>query len=288
MKKLILGILLILMIVSPIYGASGFAITFGETTNANPQWKTSMLNYFQSQTDKNVSNASTSVITATEVNQIAKNITGRNYNSNQIFSCAMVDLSYNQGIKINVDQNKIGIVTPKMYANALESSGIENGYVVVTSPVQSSGEAALTGILKTYEVAVDAPIPQDAKNAATQELNTEEKIANQTGQNPDKVADLFEQVQNETKKQNLQDPNQIKAIVINNSNNMGINLNDSQSQQIANTISNTQKVQGELTDFKQKLQSATNQASQYQGILNQIFGYFQSALNYMKSLINGQ
>jgi uncharacterized protein YpuA (DUF1002 family) len=288
MKKLILGILLILMIVSPIYGASGFAITFGETTNANPQWKTSMLNYFQSQTDKNVSNASTSVITATEVNQIAKNITGRNYNSNQIFSCAMVDLSYNQGIKINVDKNKISIVTPKMYANALESSGIENGYVVVTSPVQSSGESALTGILKTYEVAVDAPIPQDAKNAATQELNTEEKIANQTGQNPDKVADLFEQVKNETKKQNLQDPNQIKAIVINNSNNMGISLNDSQTQQIANTISYSQKVQGELTNFKQKLQSATNQASQYQGILNQILGYFQSALNYMKSLINGQ
>jgi len=288
MKKLIIGILLIFMIASPIYGATGFAITFGETTNTNPQWKTSVLNYFQSQTDKNVSNASVSIVTASDVNQVAKNITGRNYSSNQIFSCAMVDLSYNQGIKINVDQNKIGIVTPKMYANALESSGIENGYVVVTSPVQSSGEAALTGILKTYEVAVDAPIPQDAKNAATQELNTEEKIANQTGQNPDKVADLFEQVQNETKKQNLQDPNQIKAIVINNSNNMGINLNDSQSQQIANTISNTQKVQGELTDFKQKLQSATNQASQYQGILNQIFGYFQSALNYMKSLINGQ
>jgi len=288
MKKLIVGILLILMIASPIYGASGFAITFGETTNANPQWKTSILNYFQSQTDKNISNVSTSVITATEVNQISKNITGRNYNSNQIFSCAMVDLSYNQGIKINVDKDKIAIVSPKMYANALESSGIQNGYVVVTSPVQSSGEAALTGILKTYEVAVDASIPQDAKNAATQELNSEAKIANQTGQNPDKVADLFEQIKNETKKQNLQDPNQIKAIVINNANNMGISLNDSQSQQIANTISNSQKVQGELTGFKQKLQNATDQASQYQGILNLILGYFQSALNYMKSLIYGQ
>ena len=288
MKKLIVGILLILMIASPIYGASGFAITFGETTNANPQLKTSILNYFQSQTDKNISNASTSVVTAAEVNQIAKNITGRNYNSNQIFSCAMVDLSYNQGIKINVDKNKIAIVSPKMYANALESSGIQNGYVVVTSPVQSSGEAALTGILKTYEVAVDAPIPQDAKNAATQELNTEAKIANQTGQNPDKVADLFEQIKNEAKKQNLQDPNQIKTIVISNANNIGISLNDSQSQQIANTISNSQKVQGELKDFKQKLQNATDQASQYQGILNQILGYFQSALNYMKSLIYGQ
>ncbi|HEX3014391.1 MAG TPA: DUF1002 domain-containing protein, partial [Methanobacterium sp.] len=30
-----------------------------------------------------------------------------------------------------------------MYANALKSLGIQNGYVVVTSPVQASGESAL-------------------------------------------------------------------------------------------------------------------------------------------------
>lgn len=276
------------MAISPIYGVSGFAITFGETTYANPQWKSSVLNYFQSNTDKKVGSANTKVVTASEVNQVARDITGRTYSSNQIFSCAMVDLSYNQGIKIVVDKSKIGLVTSKMYSNALKSSGIENGYVVVTSPVQATGEAALTGVLKTYEVAVGAPIPENAKKAATEELYTEEKIANQTGQNPDRIADLFEQVKNEVKKQNLQNPNQIKAIVINIANNMNINLSDAQAQQIANAIANSQKVQGELTAFKQQLQSATNQASQSQGILNQIIGYFQAVFDYIKSLIYGQ
>lgn len=288
MKKLIVGILILLMAISPIYGVSGFAITFGETTYANPQWKSSVLNYFQSNTDKKVGSANTKVVTASEVNQVARDITGRTYSSNQIFSCAMVDLSYNQGIKIVVDKSKIGLVTSKMYSNALKSSGIENGYVVVTSPVQATGEAALTGVLKTYEVAVGAPIPENAKKAATEELYTEEKIANQTGQNPDRIADLFEQVKNEVKKQNLQNPNQIKAIVINIANNMNINLSDAQAQQIANAIANSQKVQGELTAFKQQLQSATNQASQSQGILNQIIGYFQAVFDYIKSLIYGQ
>ncbi|MGB9937747.1 MAG: DUF1002 domain-containing protein [Methanobacterium sp.] len=288
MKKIIVGVLLLLMTLSPIYGASGFAITFGETTYANQGWKSSTLDYFQSHSDKKVTNATTKVITASEVNQIAKDITGRTYSSKQIFSCAMVDLSYSQGIKVIVDNSKIGIVTPKMYANALKSSGIENGYVVVTAPVQSSGEAALTGVLKSYEVAVGAPIPENAKKAATEELYTEQQIANQTGQNPDKVADLFDQAKQEVQKQNLQDPAQIKIVVINIANNLNINISDAQAQQIANAIANSQKVQGELAGFKQQLQSVTDQVSQSQGILNQIMSYIQEAINYIKTLISGQ
>ncbi len=288
MKKLMVGVIVLLMALSPIYGVSGIAITFGEATYANPQWKSSVLEYFQSNTDKKVNNATNKVITASEVNQIAKNITGRTYPSNQIFSCAMVDLSYSQGIKVVVDKSKIGVVTPKMYSNALKSSGIENGYVVVTSPVQATGEAALTGVLKTYEVAVGAPIPENAKKAATEELYTADKIANQSGQNPDKIADLFEQVKNEVRKQNLQDPSQIKVIVINTAKSMNIVISDVQAQQIANTIANSQKVQGELGNFKQQLQSATNQATQSQGILDQIWGYFQSAFDYLKGLVYGQ
>jgi len=56
------------MTLSPIYAASGFVITFGEATNSNQAWKDSVLSYFQSHTDKNVINATTKVITASEVN----------------------------------------------------------------------------------------------------------------------------------------------------------------------------------------------------------------------------
>lgn len=287
MKKLIVGILLLLMTLSPIYGASGFAVTYGETTYDNQAWKDSIMDYFQSRTDKNISDATTKLITASEVNEISKGITGRTYSSRQIFSCAMVDLDYSQGIKIIVDNSKIKVVTPKMYANALKSSGIENGYVVVTAPVQSSGEAALAGVLKSYEIAVGTSIPDSAKKAATEELYTETKIANQTGQDPNKIADLFEQVKNEVQKQNLQDPAQIKIIVINVANNLNINISDQQAQQIANTIANSQKVQGDLAGFKQQLQDVTSQVSQ-SGILDQIMNYIQAAFDYIQGLISGQ
>ena len=170
-----------------------------------------------------------------------------------------------------------------MYANALKSTGIENGYVVVTSPVSATGESALTGVLESYEVAVGTPIPEEAKKAATEELYTETQIANQTGQSPDKIAELFDKTKQEVQKQNLQDPTQIKVIVINVANSLNINLSDQQAQDIANALANSQKVQGSLTDFKNQLQAATQQASQSQGILDQIKNYLQSFIDYIMS-----
>ncbi len=288
MKKLALGLILIIMIISPIYGVSGFAITYGETTYANADWKNSMNTYFQSKTSKNISDATSKVVTASEVNAISMNITGRTYPSSQIFSCAMVDLSYSQGINVVVDTSKITVVTPKMYANALKSTGINNGYVVVSSPISASGEAALAGVLESYEVAVGAPIPDQAKKAATEELYTETQIVNQTGQSPDKIADLFSKAMDQVQNQNLQDPAQIKVIVINIANSMNINLSDQQAQQIANSLANSQQAQSSLTDFKNKLQNVTTQATQSGGIIEQIMNYLQSIFNYLSSLVSGQ
>jgi uncharacterized protein YpuA (DUF1002 family) len=288
MKKFAIGLILVIMMLSPVYSVYGFAVTYGETTYANADWKNSMNSYFQSKTSKNINDATSKVITASEVNAISANITGNTYPSSQIFSCAMVDLSYNQGINVIVDTNKIKVVTPKMYANALRSSGINNGYVVVSSPVTASGEAALAGVLKSYEIAVGVPIPDQAKKAATKELNTETQIVNQTGQNPDKIADLFSKVMDNVQSQNLQDPAQIKVIVVNIASTMNINLTTQQAQQIADTISNSQKAQASLSNFKNKLQNVTNQATQSSGIINQIMNYLQNIFNYLSSFIPNQ
>jgi uncharacterized protein YpuA (DUF1002 family) len=285
MKKLLLGLILVIMILSPVYSASGFAITYGETTYTNSDLKNTMNNYFQSKTSKNISTATSKVVTASEVNAISTNITGNTYPPSQIFSSALVDLSYNQGIDVVVDTSKITIVTPKMYTNALESCGINNGYVVVSSPVPASGEAALAGVLDSYELAVGSPIPEQAKKAATEELHTQTQIVNETGQNPDKVANLFSNIINQVQSQNLQDPTQIKVIVINVANDMNIHLTDPQAQQIANSVSDSQKAQTSLSNFKNNLHNATNQATKAGGIIDQIMNYLHSIYNYLTNLI---
>ncbi|HMK54329.1 MAG TPA: DUF1002 domain-containing protein [Methanobacteriaceae archaeon] len=287
MKRLLLIALVLLVALSPVYSATqGLAITYGEATYSNQALKDSMFNYFQSRSDKNLKDAISRVITASEVNSISKNITGKTYGAGQIVSCAMVDLSYNKGIKIIVDTSKVKIVTPKMYATALKSSGIENGYVVVSSPALSSGESALAGVLKSYEIAVGTPIPQEAKKAATEELYVETQVVNQTGQNPDNIAELFDKAKTEVQKQNLQDPTQIKVIVINIANTMNINLTDQQAQQIANALANSQKAQGNLTEFKSQLEKVTQQSTEAQGILAQIAAFLQGIVNYLQGLFS--
>ncbi len=284
MKKILIGIIVVLMALTPIYSASGFVITLGEATDANSAWKNSVMNYFKSNTDKNISNATTRVITASEVNLISQNISGTTYTASEIVSCAMVDLSYTPGIKVVVDKSKINLVTPKMYENALKSTGINNGYVVVTSPVSATGESALAGVLKSYEIAVGTPIPDNAKKAATQEIYTQSNIANQTNQSADQIAILFEKVQTEVQNKNITDTTQITNIVINVANSMNINLTDQQAQQIATSLSNAQQAQGSLTDFKNSLNNATQQASQSSGIINQILTYLQSLLTSLQGL----
>jgi uncharacterized protein YpuA (DUF1002 family) len=286
MKRILLLVITLIIILSPVYSVQGLAITYGETTYANQNWKDTMYNYFQSKSNKDLKDATIKVITASEVNTISKNISGRTYGSNQIFSCALVDLSYNQGIKIIVDSSKIKTVTPKMYATALKSSGIENGYVVVSSPTTASGESALEGVLKSYEIAVGTPIPDNAKKAATEELYVETEVVNQTGQNPDKIAELFEKTKNEVQKQNIEDPAQIQIIVINTAKSLNINITNQQAQQIATSVSNSQKAQGNLTDFKNQLQKASQQASNNQGIIDQILAYLQGAYDYLLGLFN--
>lgn len=285
MRRWFLMLIILMVAMSPVYSAQGLAITYGETTYSNQAYKDSMYNYFQSRSDKDLKDATYRVITASEVNAISKNITGRNYKSSQIFSCALVDLSYGQGIKIIVDTSKVTTVTSKMYATALKSSGIENGYVVVSSPTVATGESALAGVLKSYEIAVGTPIPEEAKKAATEELYVETQVVNQTGQNPDTIAELFDKTKEEVQRQKLEDPAQIKIIVINMANTMNINLSDQQAQQIADAISNSQKAQANLTEFKNQLQQATQQASEAQGILAQIMAFLENLFNYLQGLL---
>ena len=143
-------------------------------------------------------------------------------------------------------------------------------------------------MLESYEIAVGTQIPDQAKKAATEELYTETQIVNQTGQNPDKIADLFSKALDQVQNQNLQDTTQIKVIVVNVAYSMNINLTDQQSQQIANSLANSQQAQSSLTDFKNKLQNVTNQATQSGGIIDQIINYLHSIFNYLNSLISGK
>ncbi|MDI9623653.1 MAG: DUF1002 domain-containing protein [Methanothermobacter sp.] len=276
MKYIILALILLIF---SVYGTSGLSITIGETTYNNPEYKKAVMDYFQSKTDKNIKDVNIEIITAQDVNRISEDVTGKVYNPDQIFSCAMVDLD-NDNLTIVVDESKIKNVTPQMYANSLKSAGIEKGYVVVSSPLSVSGETALMSIFRSYEILIGAKIPDDVKKASLKEMYLQTKLVNETGEDGDTIAQLISEVKNSTESEDIDDTQKIKEKVTQTADKLDIDLTNTQIEEISQVIANSQKVHGLATNFKKKYKTRSA------GLEDQLYSWLQSRYDYLIDLLS--
>ena len=170
----ILALIVIGMLIPVGFSAdSNVVITYGETTYANSNYKSVVDSFFKSQSNLDLNNVGSKIITADQVNQISSSITGKSYDSSQILSSALVNLNDNEKLQVSVDKSKITTITGDMYISALKSAGITKGHVYVTSPVEATGESALAGIMNSYEEVTDVKIPEKVKEAANDEIYTQ-------------------------------------------------------------------------------------------------------------------
>ncbi|MBO7719865.1 MAG: DUF1002 domain-containing protein [Methanosphaera sp.] len=283
--KLIGIIILIIVAVGlfvPLGSSSGngnntIAVTYGETTYNNQEYKQMVDEYFESNGHVSLNDADEKIITSNDVNRISSGISQRTYNSNQIFSCAMVDLSGNNNIKIDVDP-KITTVTPSMYKSALDSAGIKKGHVIVTSPVTATGESALAGIMKAYETATGQLIPEEVKNAANNEIYTQSEVVNNTNLSADDVAKLVDEAKDEVAKENTTDKQTIINIVNNIASNNNIQIAGDDINNIADSIQQTQSVQDKADQYQSQVSDYIN-SEEAHNIFDMIWRTIQSLLD---------
>ncbi len=290
MKGKIIGIILLIIIAGGLFlpiGSStnsgtdsSVAITYGETTYNNNNYKNMVDKYFENNGNINLNKVKETVITASDVNKISSDISQRTYNSNQIFSCAMVDLSSKNNLDIDVDSS-ITTVTPSMYKSALESAGITKGHVIVTSPVTATGESALAGVMKGYETATGQVIPEKVKDAANNEIYTQSEVVNNSNVSADDVAKLMQEAKDEVAKVNTTDSQTIINIVTNIASNNNIQISNNDINNIADSIQETQSVQDQASQYKEQLSDFVN-SDQAQNIFDQIWNTIQSFLNQHK------
>ena len=246
MHKRILAICLVTMFLAVAVIPTGFAtntdqvvITYGETTYMSQQYKSVVDDYFASKTNFDVNAVESKVITAGDVNEISSGYSGKSYNSNQIFSSALLDLNQNGEITVEVD-NSITTITPQMYMSALKTAGIQGGHVYVTSPVSATGESALAGIMDCYEEATDVEIPDNVKAAANQEISTQAEIMNNSNVSADDLSKLVDDVKEKVNEENITDHATIVNIINDYSTTYNINISDSDIENLANTIEQVQ------------------------------------------------
>lgn len=256
LSLIILSIIIIGMLIPVGFSAndnSNVVITYGETTHHNANYKNIVDDFFVKQANVDLNTVDSKIITADEVNKIASTITGKVYNSNQIFSSALVDLNDNKDLEVSVDKSKITTITGDMYLSALKSVGITSGHVYVTSPVTATGESALTGIMNSYEVATDVEIPETVKEAANNEIYTQAEIVENSDVNADELSQLVDDVKETVQEDNVTDHATIVNIINNYTINYNINLTNNDIENLADSIEQIQNVQGDINNYESQV-----------------------------------
>ena len=252
---------------------SQVVITYGETTYNNANYKTTVDTFFENNAGGNLKNIDSKIITASDVNKISGSITGKTYSSDQVFSSALVNLKENDNLEVSVDKSKITTITGDMYISALKSSGITAGHVYVTSPVEATGESALAGIMNSYEEVTDVKIPDTVKEAANNEIYTQAEIVKNSNVDAEKLSDLVDDVKEEVKVNNVTNHNTIVNIINNHTVTNNINITNSDIENLATSIEQTQNVQGDVNTYQSEVSDVMNgtNASEPKGLLDGLF-----------------
>lgn len=282
LRKLAIGGIVIIVVVLGLFATSGtilnngdnttMVITYGETTYNNQQYKSLVDDYFTQNANVNLENVTTEVITANEVNAISEGISNQTYDSNQIFSSAFVDLNDTDNLTINVDTSKITLVTEEMYASALNSTGINQGYVAVTSPVSATGESALAGIMSCYEKATNTQIPDDVKKAANDEIYAQSEVVNNSNASPDEISGLVSEVKEDVAQNNTTDIGAITDALEQTAEDSNIQLSQSDISRLAEAILQSQSVKDQANDYKNQVTNVINNGGSGFNIFN-IFNF---------------
>lgn len=204
-------------------------------------------------------------------------------------SCAYVEL-LGEGAGIRVETKNITWVSPEMYASALTTAQVKDAKIFAAAPFPVSGTAALTGIFKAFEAATGKTLDKEAKDVANEEMVRTGEIGKNIDNNQ-KAADLIMRIKEEIVKRDLSDPEEIRQVIINISQELNITLTEEQVEQlislmqkIKNLNLDVSEINNQLKEIRSKLDDLAVKGAGIQGLLQRILDFFTQIINSIKSL----
>lgn len=144
-------------------------------------------------------------------------------------SCVYVEL-LPEGSGMDVTTSNITWCTGEMYISALATAGITDARIIVTSPFEVSGTAALTGVYKAYEDMTGKKLDDLAKLVSTQELTITGELANEIGgMDSTSIVNDLKLMLDETQKMT---DDEIRAEIIDIAGRYNVSLTNTQIQQL--------------------------------------------------------
>ncbi|MGX1900858.1 DUF1002 domain-containing protein [Thermolongibacillus altinsuensis] len=191
------------------------------------------------------------------------------------------------GSGLEVETNNINWVTKEMYMNALITAGVKDAKIYITAPFPVSGTAALTGLMKAYEVSSDKVIPDEVKKVANEEMVKTAQLGKSIGN--DQAVALLAGIKEEIAKNAPKTDEDLRAIIERVAKDLGITLTEDEINSLIslfNKMKNANidwnQVNDQLAKAKDRL-SAFLQSEEGQTFMQRIADILREIWNAIKS-----
>lgn len=286
MKKKFIGILvLVILLLTPVFALADVAVgdvivSLGE--NLTQVQKQAILDEFNPPEDAQQITTSNK-----EEHQYLAGVIPTAQIGSKALSSVMVTYTA-EGTGIKVSTNNINYITESTYTNALMTAGVKNAEIMITAPFEVSGTAALTGIMKAYEVSTGEKISEDVKKVANEEMVTSAELGEEIGD--EKASEIISEIKKEIAEKNPKTTEDIKNIVINVINNFNVNLTQEQIDQLVALFDKMKDLDIDWNEVSNQIENISGKASEYlssekgKSFLSGIGDFFKGLIDWINSL----
>ncbi|ULT55533.1 DUF1002 domain-containing protein [Neobacillus drentensis] len=287
MKRFLILLLVSLISLYPTHSLADMAegdmiVTLGE--NLTEEQKSNLLEEMGAPADVQI----VTVTNQEEHQYLGKYIAKSLIGTKAISSSAITISSKGAGIKVKT--KNINWVTDEMYVNALITAGVKDANIYITAPISVSGTAALTGIIKAYEISADKTIPEDVKQAANEEMVETAKLGDSIGDK--NAAALIAKVKEEIAKNKPKNDAELRSIIEQAAKDLNVALSEAEMNKLMDFFNKLIDLNINWNQVSDQLNKAKDQISKFlqsdegQGFLEKLKQFFIWLIDAIKSLFS--
>lgn len=287
MKNILIYLLLSLILINPVRTFADIAegdmiVTLGE--NLTNEQKNKLLTEMGAPNDVQIVTVSNQ-----EEHQYLGKYVSKSFIGTKAISSSAITIQP-KGSGITVETKNINWVTDEMYVNALITAGVKDAKIYITSPITVSGTAALTGIIKAYEISADKTIPEEVKQAANQEMVETAKLGESIGDK--NAAALIAKVKEEIAKNTPKNDEELQNIIEQAANELNVKLTDEEMKRLMDFFNKLKDLNIDWNQVSDQLNKAKDRISKFlqseegQGFLEKIKQFFIWLIDAIKSIFS--
>lgn len=218
-------------------------------------------------------------------NDLVKYIKDSNSSSRMYSSAKITRKDTGKGLVIEiVTPENITQVTSEMYANAMLTAGIGDATVQVASPKAVTGHSALVGIYKAYEVKTGETLDIERTDVANEELSVATSIAESSGVDDEKVAQLLTEIKKQIAELNPATREDVQKIVEEQLTKLEINLSEQDRQLLIDLMDKISNLNIDFSKWSDQLNDISNTLQEKFGALMEDEGFWTSVKNFFANL----